>query len=331
MAHDMTAELQTSRRAFLKASVATGGGLMLGIGMVQGAAAQTAAKLSAYVSIRPDGSITVIAKNPEVGQGIKTMLPMLIAEELDVDWTQIHIEQAMANQAIYGRQYAGGSTATPTLWIPMRQVGAAAREMLVMAAAARWKTSPAECTTAAGVITHTPTGRKLTYGQVANDAASLPPPDPASLKLKDAAAYKIIGKSHSGVDSPKIVTGQPLYGVDVVVPGMAIAVFEKCAVYGGRLVSADLTAAKALPGVIDAFVVKGGNNPTGLVDGVAILASDYWTANRARADLKIVWDEGKYADHSTALYDSRAADLAAKPPQSSLLKSGDPSSPVSAS
>ncbi len=326
MAHDMTAELQTSRRAFLKASVATGGGLMLGIGMVQGAAAQTAAKLSAYVSIRPDGSITVMAKNPEVGQGIKTMLPMLIAEELDVDWTQIHIEQAMANQAIYGRQYAGGSTATPTLWIPMRQVGAAAREMLVMAAAARWKTAPAECATAAGVITHTPTGRKLTYGQVANDAASLPPPDPASLKLKDAAAYKIIGKSHSGVDSPKIVTGQPLYGVDVVVPGMAIAVFEKCAVYGGRLVSADLTAAKALPGVIDAFVVKGGTNPTGLVDGVAILASDYWTANRARADLKIVWDEGKYADHSTALYDSRAADLAAKPPQSSLLKAGDPSS-----
>jgi isoquinoline 1-oxidoreductase beta subunit len=129
MVHDMTAELQTSRRAFLKASVATGGGLMLGIGMVQGAAAQTAAKLSAYVSIRPDGSITVMAKNPEVGQGIKTMLPMLIAEELDVDWTQIHIEQAMANQAIYGRQYAGGSTATPTLWIPMRQVGAAAREM----------------------------------------------------------------------------------------------------------------------------------------------------------------------------------------------------------
>jgi isoquinoline 1-oxidoreductase beta subunit len=321
---------KSSRRTFLKMGVAAGGGMMLGVGLARPGSAQTAAKLTAYVSIAPDGVISIIAKNPECGQGIKTMLPMLIAEELDVDWRQIRIQQAMSNPAVYGRQVAGGSTATPQNWIPMRQAGAAAREMLIMAAAATWKVAPGDCTAASGVVRHAASGQTLTYGALATAAAALPPPDPATLKLKAPSAFKIIGKSQNGVDSPKVIAGEPLFGIDVVVPGMAIAVFEKCPVYGGKVVSADLAAVKARPGVIDAFVVKGGTNLAGLLDGVAILASDWWTANRARADLKIVWDEGRYADHSTAMYDARAADLAKQPPMTTLFKAGDPAAALAA-
>ncbi len=323
MALDMTQEPQPSRRAFLFSTLAAGGGLVLGVGFAHDAAAQATAKLSAFVSILPDGAISVIAKNPEVGQGIKTMLPMLIAEELDVDWSQIRIVQADADQTIYGRQIAGGSTATPTNWLPMRQAGAAARQMLVAAAATRWGVPASECSTAAGVIRHAVSKRTLSYGAVASAAAALTPPDPATLTLKDAKAFKIIGRSRGGVDSPKVVAGAPLFGIDVVVPGMVHAAFERCPVFGGKVVSADLAAAKARPGVIDAFIVKGGSNPTGLVDGVAILATNWWSANRARRDLKIVWDEGSKADHSTAGYDAQALKLAAAPPQASLFKEGD--------
>ncbi len=323
MALDMTNEPQPSRRAFLFSALAAGGGLVLGDRLADSAAAQATAKLSAFVSILPDGAISVIAKNPECGQGIKTMLPMLIAEELDVDWSQIRIVQADADQTIYGRQVAGGSTATPTNWLPMRQAGAAARQMLVAAAAARWGVRASECTTAAGVISHRASNRTIAYGAVATAAAALTPPDPATLTLKDAKTFGIIGKSRNGVDSPKVVTGQPLFGIDVVVPGMAHAVFEKCPVFGGKVVSADLAAAKARPGVIDAFIVKGGANLTGLVDGVAILATNWWSANRARRDLKIVWDEGPKADHSTAGYNAQAKALAAQPPHSTIVRQGD--------
>ena len=323
MALDMTNEPRPSRRAFLFSTLAAGGGLVLGVGLADSAAAQATAKLSAFVSILPDGAISVIAKNPECGQGIKTMLPMLIAEELDVDWSQIRIVQADADQTIYGRQVAGGSTATPTNWLPMRQAGAGARHMLVTAAAARWGVPASECSTAAGVISHKASNHTVTYGAVASAAAALTPPDPATLTLKDPKAFGIIGKSRNGVDSPKVVTGQPLFGIDVVVPGMVHAAFEKCPVFGGKVVSADLAAAKARPGVIDAFIVKGGSNLTGLVDGVAILATNWWSANRARRDLKIVWDEGPTADHSTAGYDAQAKALAAQPPHSTILKTGD--------
>ena len=279
----------TSRRAFLRASSLIGGGLLLratlrasaraAIGDVQ---VEQAAVLNAFVRITPDNTVTIMAKNPEIGQGVKTMLPMLIAEELDADWAQVKIEQAGLEQAKYGRQFAGGSTATPLNWEPLRRVGAAGRQMLVAAAAAIWHVPVSECQTASGVVRHVPSGRSLSYGALASRAASLRVPDLRTVKLKDPKDFTIIGRSMHGVDNPLIVTGKPLFGIDVTRPGMLYAVFQKCPVFGGKVVSANTDVIKSLPGIRDAFVVKGGNDPQGLADGVAIVADNWWVANKAR-------------------------------------------------
>jgi isoquinoline 1-oxidoreductase beta subunit len=318
-----------SRRWVLKAGLAAGGGMMLGFDILP-AAAQTAAasgpaQLNNYVLIAPDGAVTIMAKNPEVGQGIKTMLPMLIAEELDVDWARVTAKQTDADQALYGGQVAGGSTATPSNFLPMRRVGAAARAMLVQAAAETWGVPPAECATALGVVRHGASGRTLTYGELAARAARLTPPELNAVPLKDVKDFKIIGRRTTGVDNPSIVTGKPLFGIDAVVPGMVYAVFEKCPVFAGKVVSANLDEVKALPGIRDAFIVKGGETFDGLRDGVAILADHWWIADRARTTtLKVVWDESRGKGQTTDLFDRQAAALAGQAPGRSVRKDGDP-------
>jgi isoquinoline 1-oxidoreductase beta subunit len=216
-----------SRRGFLTASLAVGGGLLLDATFSLPADAQAPAgapapslQVGAYVRIAPDGAITITAKNPECGQGIKTMLPMLIAEELDADWKDVRIVQADLNPALYPRQVAGGSTATPTNWLPMRQVGAAGRAMLISAAAQTWGVAETECATGPSVVRHTPTGRTLGYGQLAEKAAALPAPKPETMALKDPRTFRIIGKPMPNVDNVAVVTGQPLFGIDVDGPGM---------------------------------------------------------------------------------------------------------------
>jgi isoquinoline 1-oxidoreductase beta subunit len=318
-----------SRRAFLRASVMAGGGLLLEVslpgalcGAPQGVAQRSAA-LNAYVQISSDGIVTITSKNPEIGQGIKTMLPMLIAEELDVDWANVRIEQAMSDPALYGRQFAGGSRATPLHWEPMRRVGAAGRQMLVTAAAQTWAVPASECVTNSGTVTHTPTRRSLGYGALAAKAASLPAPDLGLVALKEPKDFKIIGKPQLGVDSPLVVTGKPLFGIDVTVPGMLYAVFIKSPVFGGTVRSANVDAIKGLPGIRDVFVVRGGRVFDGLTDGVAIVATNWWLADKARDKLEVVWDEGPTAAQSSDGFAKRAVELSKQTPTLKVASDGN--------
>jgi isoquinoline 1-oxidoreductase subunit beta len=326
---------QPSRRGFLKAGAALGGGLLLQAVLprfVDPAAAASAggaaAPINAYIRIAPDGIVTIMSKNPEIGQGIKTSLPMIIADELDVDWKDVRIEQAPLDAAKFGRQFAGGSTATPLNYEPLRQVGAAGRYMLVMAAAKGWNVAPAECRTANGVVYHDASKRQATYGALAAQAATMRVPDLASVTLKDPKDFKIIGQPMPGVDNAKVVTGQKLFGIDVTVPGMLYAVFEKCPVFGGTVTRANIDAVKALPGVHDAFIVRASEanrsgDPQGVADGVAIVAKNWWAASKARKQLAVTWNEGAVAAQSSTGFAEQAAQRAQAAPASSIRHDGD--------
>jgi isoquinoline 1-oxidoreductase beta subunit len=324
-------EPRFDRRTFLRVTALAGGALMLApvlepLDLALAASSTPAAgggSLGAFVRIAPDGAITIMAKNPEIGQGVQTMLPMLIADELDADWANVTVELAPSDPALYGDQFAGGSRATPSNWDTLRRVGAAGRQLLIAAAAQGWNVPASECSASASKVTHGPSGRKLGYGQLVERAAKLPAPDLQSVTLKDPKAFTLIGTPRRGVDTPSIVTGKPLYGIDMTLPGMLYAVFEKCPVFGGTLVSADLDAVKAQPGVRAAFVVKGGTELSGLLDGVAIVADTWWAAKTAREKLHVRWDEGAAAGVSSAGLAKRALDMASAPPARSLRKDGD--------
>lgn len=309
-----------SRRLFLKTSAAAGGGLLLSFGFAD--AAERTPELSAFVRIAPDGRVTIKAKNPEVGQGVKTMLPMLIAEELDVDWGSVSVEQAESEPAVYGLQLAGGSTTTPNNWLPMRRVGAAGRQMLVEAAAQTWGVPAAECGTRSGVVSH-PSGRRLGYGALAQKAAALPAPDLDKVALKTPKDFRIIGQPTPNVDNPAIVTGRPLYGIDVTVPGMRYAVFERSPVFGGKVASANLDEIKAQPGVTHVFVLEGLTSPSPVAAGVAIVAESWWLAQSARRKLKVQWNDGPGAAQSSEGFARQAQALSTAPPHKSLRNDGD--------
>jgi len=318
------------RRDFLRVSALAGGGMLLGTLVdfsrvdVLGAAEPAGEfEPNAFIRISSAGVITILAKNPEVGQGVRTMLPMLVAEELDVAWQQVTVEQAMSDETKYGRQVAGGSTSTPTNWEPLRRAGAAGRQMLIAAAAATWNVPASECSTEAGVVHHRASRRRATYGELAAKAATMPAPALNTVPLKDPKDFKIIGKSIPGVDNLKIVTGKPLFGIDVTVPGMRYAVFEKSPVFGAKVASANVDEVKGLPGVQQAFVVEGSSNLSGLVPGVAIVADSWWAARSARRRLRVTWEQHATAQQSSAGFQAKAKEFFAGAPQSVARRDGD--------
>ncbi len=316
------------RRAFLQISAVGSGGILLSLYLdplvpVQGQPVPAAPIPSSFIRIAPDGVVTIMAKNPEIGQGVKTSLPMMIAEELDADWRVVRVEQADLDATKYSRQSAGGSTAIPTSWMPMRQVGAAGRQMLVAAAAQTWGVPESECIASFGKVVHHGTNRSLGYGQLAARAATLTPPDLQTVKLKEPKDYRIIGTRRAGVDNFAIVTGKPLYGIDVDLPGMLSAVFVKCPVFGGKVVSANLDVVKSMPGIRHAFIVEGGKELTGLLSGVAIVADRWWQAKSARDKLEVKWEEGATASQSSEGFASQAETLSKEKPHLSLNSYGD--------
>ena len=327
-------DIGVSRRTFLTATAAAGGGLMLDFSIPafaqrEGSAPEASATLNAYIRIAPNGETFIVSKNPEIGQGIKTSFPMIIAEELDVAWKDVRAEDAEVDPKKYGPQFAGGSLSIPMNYDALRRAGAAARFMLVAAAARTWRVPAEECETADGVVSHKGKNKQATYGQLADEAAKVTPPNPTTLTLKDPKNFKIIGQAIGGVDSPRIVKGLPIFGIDVSVPGMRYAVYAKCPVFNGKFVSGNLDEIKAMPGIRNVFVVKGNVTQLGaglydgLTDGVAIVADKWHQANKALDKLQVKWDEGETATRSTAGFLAKAAELAKQAPEKDIKKEGD--------
>ncbi|HEY6827812.1 MAG TPA: molybdopterin cofactor-binding domain-containing protein [Gemmatimonadaceae bacterium] len=309
------------RRAFIKVGALAGGGLLVGTYLRFGPASAFAEGVpaaadnfvpNAFISISPSGAVSIIAPNSEMGQGIKTSLPMIVAEELDVPFEQVTIVQGDLNPA-YGRQMSVGSQSTPTNYAPMRRAGATARAMLVAAAAQTWAVPESECGTEKGAVMHLKSKRRATYGELAAKAATLTPP--ADAPLKDPKDFKLIGTRVPGVDNKKIVTGAPLFGIDVKLPGMLYATYTKCPTFGGKVVSANVDEVKKRPGVRDAFVLDG---IEGLTPGVAIVADSTWNAFSAAEALKVQWDAGPVASQSSAEMARQAAQLAKSTPPAPL-------------
>jgi isoquinoline 1-oxidoreductase beta subunit len=325
--------MNLNRRSFLKVSALTTGALTLRLYILQ-AQAQAPTKQNlkptAFIKIAPDGTVTIKARGPEMGQGIKTELPMLIAEELDVDWKNVRVEQADLDEATYGSQSAGGSMSTPKSWDPLRRVGAAGRQMLVAAAAITWAVPASECTTEAGCVLHKATGKQATYGELAAKAAALPCPVLDTVTLKDPKDYRIIGKSQTGVDTPHITTGKPLFGIDVSLPGMLYAAIEKCPVFAGKVKTANLDEVKQMPGIRQVLVIDGTIKPAaytapepGMEPGIAIVADSWWHAQKARKALKVEWDLGPAEAQSSDNFQKQAEALLAAPPVTTLRTYGD--------
>jgi isoquinoline 1-oxidoreductase subunit beta len=282
-----------NRRDFLKISSLASAGLVLSINFIDSkivkASIDTPASFepNVYLKIASDNKIIIISKNPEIGQGVKTSMPQIIAEELEVDWNKIEIQQGVLDNR-FGAQFAGGSTGIKTNFDTLRKAGATAREMLIEAASRKWNVSLDKCYAEDGVVYRKGTADKLTYGELAEAASKLSIRE--NPQLKNKKDYKIIGKAIGGVDNLAIVTGKAEFGLDAKPKGMLVACIERCPVYGGKVKSYDDSAAMKVDGVIQIVKVEPTTNPTQLVAGVAVIAKNTWAAMKGRKGLKVEWD-----------------------------------------
>ncbi|MDX8531487.1 molybdopterin-dependent oxidoreductase [Mesorhizobium sp. VK25A] len=327
------AATKMGRRTFFKLTGASVAGLVLGFHIgdaafaaepVNGDAASAKDRaLNAFIRIAPDNTITIYSKCPEIGQGIKTSFGVIIADELDADWNHVVMEQADINPKVYGSQGAGGSTSIPRAWNQLRQAGAGAKAMLIAAAAQAWSVDPSQITAQASMLTHAASGRSATYGSLAEAAAKMPVPDPKGLKLKSRAEYRLMGKRFRGVDDPKVVTGKPLFGIDVQLRGMVYATYTKCPAIGGKVRSFNASEIKAEPGVLDAFAVEGTGLAVEVMPGVAIIAKDTWSAFQAKDKLEVDWDLSEASTDSSSRFSAEAKKVAESFPQNPDNNVGD--------
>ncbi len=314
--------LQMDRRALLKFSLAASGGLLIGVYLPGASKLGLAEKSSAavfvpnaFLRIGTDERVTVIVHHCEMGQGVYTSLPMLLAEELDADWTKVSFEPAPVdakyNHPVFGMQMTGGSTSVWTSYEPLRQAGAAARAMLIAAAAQRWNVEPANCRTESGAVLDG-SNRKLTYGQLAEAAARMTPP--AQVQLKDPKNFKLIGKPIKRLDTPEKINGKAVFGFDVKLPGILTALIARSPIFGAKMKGFDDSRARSMSGVRKIVAVPA---------GIAVIADTFWQAKTARDALRVDWDEGAMRDFSTCQMMQQYRELV-KSPGKTVRREGDP-------
>jgi isoquinoline 1-oxidoreductase beta subunit len=296
--------MSVTRRGFLQVAATAAGGLLVSLG--HGQTGETF-QPNGFIRIEPDGAITIWNKQPEIGQGVLTALPMMAAEEMDADWSKVHAAQGDLDTKRFGGQGSGGSDSISSEGQQMRNAGAAARWLLVQAAARRWGVPAEECVTERSVVSHAATGRRAGYGELAADAARLTPPK--EIPLKHPEQFRLIGTRVPRVDAREIVSGRSGYGFDVRRPGMLFASIEKCPVFAGKVRRVDDAEARVHPGVRDVIVMEGMENPTHLMPGVAVVADTTWAAMQAKRKLKIEWDEGAASQESSAALRAQASEL----------------------
>jgi isoquinoline 1-oxidoreductase beta subunit len=311
--------IDRSRRRLLIGGLTAGGGFLLGLPAWSLDDAAAGGQIGFFVEIRPDNSVVIGVAQPEIGQGVRTSMPMLVAEELDVEWSAVSVRQmplgivktADGFTWRYGGQGAGGSTSVTDNWPFLRQAGATARRMLVQAAAARWQVAPDRCRTEPGRVVCDAVGQQASYAELAAAAAALPVPADES-PLKDPAEFRIVGSGRKVVDAEDIVTGRTRYGIDTAVAGMRYAVIQRSPWLDGRVESFDDRAARQVPGVTDVFTIEGpqpGAPYRILASGVAVVATSTWAAMQGRKALKVRWDRGPHATENTPDFWRQAATL----------------------
>ena len=311
----MSAQTETTRREFLKSGAATGAALIIGFHWPLRVRGKDSPNWqiknfspNAWVRITPDNQITILVEKPEMGQGQRTVETMLLAEELEVDFSAIRIEQAPTIPEIYKSLHTGGSGGTGAGWDSIRKAGAQAREMLVRAAAEKWHADKRDCRAENGAVVHVPTGRRFSYGELVETGSKLPEISADAVPLKEAKDFRLIGKPVPRVDTPSKVDGSAAFGIDVRVPDMLFAVIARCPQFGGKLVRFDGAEAKQTPGVRTVFSIP----PLGLLDictygvrnlstagGVAVVADSTWAAIQGRKALKLEWDKGPGGSETT--------------------------------
>lgn len=326
------------RRSFLKTTAVAGGGLVLGFSWLVGCKPTTAEEalvmpkewfdINGFLKIGENGVVTIMSPNPEIGQNVKTSMPMIVAEELDIDWKNVIVEQAPLNTEVFTRQLAGGSQSIRQGWQGLRMAGASARQMLREAAAQSWQVPVEEITTAAGVLYHQKSGKTAGYGEMASAAANIPVPE--EVQLKDVKDFTIIGTSRKNVDGLKIVTGQPLYGLDFRRDGMLIAMIAHAPAFGLKLKSVDDSAARAMSGIKDIFTIKTYNegyemqwcDTSAFNEMVVVVGQTTWEVMNAKKALKIEWEKASESESSVG-HTVKMAELGVKKAQV-VRKDGTP-------